>query len=87
MSANKRDTKTITREEYTDLLNCKTRWRKLLALCGDLGDSSQETVTIYQDDATNTCTITVGKKRYSNGSRHVESVFDSIPDPLLSDHF
>lgn len=73
--------RTISQAEYLDLLNSSIRWKKLLKLCGELGDSSQETVTIYQDDATSTCTITVGKKRYSNGSSSVESVLDSIPSP------
>ena len=88
MTSRKQDKlRTISQKEYTDLLNCTIRWKKLLALCGELGDSSQETVTISQDDATNTCTITVGKKSYSNGSRYVEYVFDSIPDPRMSDDF
>lgn len=57
------------------------RWRKLIKLCGYLGDGSQERVIFYQDDATSTSHITVGKKTYGFDVKDLETVFDSIPEP------
>lgn len=41
------------------------RWKGLVALCGYWQDGSQIEVTLDQDDATRTCFIKVGNKRYS----------------------
>jgi hypothetical protein len=40
------------------------RWNDLLELCGHLGDSSETTVTLSQDDACRTQHIRVGDKRF-----------------------
>jgi hypothetical protein len=75
-------------KKFKELLRDAERWRKLIRLCGYLGNSSQETVTIYQDDATNTAFVTVGtgdrKRKYYGGERcGIEAAIDSIPESDL----
>lgn len=69
----------VSHSTYMRMLNNSIRWQKLIKLCGYLEDSSQEKVIIYQDDATRTAHITIGKKTYSGES--IEFVFDGIPTP------
>lgn len=62
----------------TDLFDA-IRWRKLMSLCGHLGDGSQTVVKLYQDDATrHSVHIIVGDQLYYGSS--FESVIDKIPE-------
>lgn len=44
------------------------RWDQLKELCGHLGDGSQTTVKLYQDDATRTYHVSVGAKSFYGDS-------------------
>lgn len=57
------------------------RWRKLVRLCGFTQNSSEATVKLFWDDATNTAHIMVDKKMYGTDQRSFESVIDSIEWP------
>lgn len=69
--------------ELAAALRDAARWRALKELAGYLGDGSQETVTLYQDDATRSCFIKVGDgnraKRYGKDG----SSFNGIMDELI----
>jgi len=58
------------------------RWRKLMRLCGHLANSSETTVKLYQDDATHTRFIQVGKEHhFAYVHCSFEDTIDSIPEP------
>lgn len=45
-----------------DLLREAACWSRLRELCGYYQDGSNETVVLFQDDATRECLVRVGKK-------------------------
>ncbi len=47
--------------EALELMQDGMRYRALIAAAGYFQDSSDETVTLSQDDATRTCHVTVGR--------------------------
>lgn len=51
-------------QDCAELIAIALKWEKLIELCGHLQDGSQTTVKLYQDDATRTAHITVGKVSY-----------------------
>jgi len=44
------------------------RWKQLQELCGYVQDGSQTTVKLWQDDATRTYHVTIGKVSYCGNS-------------------
>lgn len=44
------------------------RWRALTDACGSYHDGSMQTVKLHQDDATRTCIIDVGTKKFYGSS-------------------
>lgn len=53
-------------------------WRTLRDLCGYLGDGSSDTVTLSQDDATRSCFIKVGGKRFGTDRSTFEGILLEI---------
>lgn len=50
------------RPEVARIAANSLRWEWLMEQCGHLGDGSQTTVTLWQDDATRSCRITIGDR-------------------------
>lgn len=59
------------------------RWRALKELAGYFQNGSQETVTLYQDDATRSCFIKVGRGDRAKVHGTDGSSFNSVIDALI----
>ncbi len=66
--------------ELVKLKEDAEKWRNLRNLCGFLGNGSQTTVTLYQDDATETVHLKVGQRSY------FESSFERCIEQAMKDY-
>lgn len=69
-------------DEITALKRDASRWRALREMCGYFQCGEDETVTLYQDDATRSCFIKVGKTVHGTDGSTFESILDGIHKEL-----
>jgi hypothetical protein len=48
-----------TEKQQTEQASKAAMWDTLMEMCGHWQDSSEQAVTLYQDDATRTCVISI----------------------------
>lgn len=76
----------LTQADYEKLALAQRRMDALRAMCGHVEDGSDETIAIFQDDATHEWCLRIGSVLKAK-QRFYAPTFEGVIDAALADHY